>query len=44
MISNIIMSVMLNLGLQDKLISGVTDEAKLRTLYATFAVLAGTLL
>ncbi|HNR64773.1 MAG TPA: YhfC family glutamic-type intramembrane protease [Atribacterota bacterium] len=42
MISNIIMSVMLNLGLQDKLISGVTDEAKLRTLYATFAVLAGT--
>lgn len=42
MISNIVMAVMLNAGMEDRLISGITDETKLQTLYATFAALAGT--
>lgn len=42
MISNIVMAVMLNAGMVDKLTAGVTDQAKLQTLYAVFAALAGT--
>lgn len=42
MVSNIVMSVMLNNGMQDKLISGVTNEANLQALYTSFGVLAGT--
>lgn len=42
MISNIVIAVMLNAGVQDRLISGISDKSKLRTLYTTFAVLAGT--
>ena len=42
MASNIVMSVMLNAGMADKLTAGVTDEAKLQTLYTIFAALAGT--
>ena len=42
MISNIVMAVMLNAGMADKLISDVTDEAKLQTLYTTFVALSGT--
>lgn len=42
MISNIVMAVMLNAGMADKLIAGVTNEANLQTLYATFAALSKT--
>jgi uncharacterized membrane protein YhfC len=42
MVSNIVMSVMLNAGMAENLTAGVTDEAKLQTLYTIFATLAGT--
>lgn len=42
MISNIVMAIMLNTGMEDKLISGITDEINLQTLYTTFAALAET--
>jgi len=42
MISNIVMAVMMNAGNADKLTAGITDTARLQTLYATFAALAGT--
>jgi uncharacterized membrane protein YhfC len=42
MVSNIVMAVMLNADMAEKLTAGVTDEAKLQTLYTIFAALAGT--
>lgn len=42
MISNIIMAVMLNNNMAEQLISGVTDEVQLQTLYKAFETLAGT--
>ena len=41
MVSNIVMSVMLNAGMTDKLTAGVADEAALQTLYTSFAALSG---
>lgn len=42
MISNIIMAVMLNNHMAEQLISGVTDEVQLQTLYNAFQTLAET--
>ncbi|MPN26906.1 hypothetical protein SDC9_174332 [bioreactor metagenome] len=42
MVSNIVMAVMLNAGMIDRLTAGITDENALKTLYATFAALSQT--
>lgn len=42
MISNIVMSGMLNAGMADKLAAGITDEAQLAAHCASFATLTGT--
>ncbi|MGI6085704.1 MAG: YhfC family intramembrane metalloprotease [Acetivibrionales bacterium] len=42
MISNIVMSVMLNKNMAEQLISGITDEAQLQILYNAFETLAKT--
>lgn len=42
MVSNIVMSVMINTGTTAQLTASITDEAQLQALYKTFAVLSGT--
>lgn len=42
MVSNIVVSVMLNNQMIDRLVSGVTDEAQLSMLHGTFEILAAT--
>lgn len=42
MVSNISMAVMLNAGMIDKLTAGISDEAALQALYATFSALSTT--
>ena len=42
MVSNIIMSIMLNSGAAEQLTAGITDEAQLQSLYKTFELLSST--
>lgn len=42
MVTNIVIAAKLNAGMADSLTAGVTDQAALQTLYATFAALSGT--